>query len=300
MQVLRTPDQRFDDLVDFPFAPHYLEVGGAIGWPLRMHYLDEGPAEAAPILMLHGEPSWSYLYRHMIPPCVAAGHRVVAPDLIGFGRSDKPAAIADYSYARQVAWVRGLIEGLDLRDITLFCQDWGSLIGLRLAAELEPRFARIVLSNGMLPTGDQKSPLAFFLWQSFARFSPWLPVSKIVDFGSARELSAEERRAYDAPFPSSDYLAGARALPLLVPTSPEDPATTANRAAWEVLDRWQKPFATAFSTGDPITRGGDRYVRKRIPGTEGQPHRKLRGGHFVQEDSPAELAAVICEVIADN
>lgn len=287
MKVLRTPDARFADLPDYPFAPHYVEVDG-----VRVHYVDEGPRDAPPILMLHGEPSWSYLYRFMIPPC-AARYRVVAPDLVGFGRSDKPAAVADYSYQRHVDWMTSFVAALDLREVTLVAQDWGSLIGLRLAAEQEGRFARIVIGNGMLVTGDQAMPPVFRLWQAFARWSPWFPIGRIIDRGTFKTLSPAERAAYDAPFPSSRHKAGARAFPRLVPTSPDDPAAPACRRAWEVLERWDKPFLTLFSNGDPITRGGDAYLQRRIPGTEGQPHATVRGGHFLQEDSGPEMAAAI-------
>ncbi|MEM9553048.1 MAG: haloalkane dehalogenase [Acidobacteriota bacterium] len=291
--VLRTPEERFHDLPDYPFEPHYAEVDG-----LRIHYVDEGPRDAAPVLMLHGEPSWSFLYRFMIPIC-AEHHRVIVPDLVGFGKSDKPTKVSDYSYQSHMDWMRGLVvDALDLSDITLFCQDWGSLIGLRLAAEEEARFARIVVGNGFLPTGDQPFPAAFKIWRAFARFSPVFPISKIVDTGTRRQLTADERRAYDAPFPSARHKAGARAFPALVPTSPNDPATPANRAAWEVLERWQKPFLTTFSTGDPITRGADRFLRSRIPGAEGLEHSRVRGGHFLQEDSGPELAAKINALIA--
>jgi haloalkane dehalogenase len=300
MEILRTPSSRFAACKDFPFEPHYVEVGGSVGRLLRMHYVDEGPREAAPILMLHGEPTWSYLYRHMIPPCVAAGHRVIAPDLIGFGRSDKPSSIGDYSYARHVAWVRDLIELLDLREITLVCQDWGSLIGLRLAAEHEQRFARIVLANGMLPTGEQRTPAALEAWLAFARYSPYFPISTIVRAGTKRALDEDELRAYDAPFPSRAYKAGARALPTLVPTHPDDPASPANRAAWQVLERWDKPFLTVFSDGDPITRGGDRYVQKRVPGAAGLAHEIVSGGHFIQEDAPEQLVAATLKLISGS
>jgi haloalkane dehalogenase len=269
-----------------------------------MHTVDEGPRQAAPVLLLHGEPSWSYLYRSMIPICTAAGHRVVAPDLIGFGRSSKPLAVGDYSYQRHVDWVRALIEALDLRDITLFGQDWGSLIGLRLAAELEGRFSRIVIGNGFLPEGTPAAmslrrfgnAAAFLAWRSFARWSPWFRISSIVQFGTARTLDAEELRAYDAPFPDDRYKAGARAFPLLVPITPRDPAAEPNRRAWKELERWEKPFLTAFSDGDPITRGLDRALQDRIPGARGLPHRTLRGGHFLQEDSGRELAKIIAEL----
>ena len=290
MAALRTPESRFANLPDYPFAANYCELslGG-----LRMHYVDEGPREANPVLMLHGEPTWSYLYRHMIPLVAAAGSRVIAPDLIGFGKSDKPSELNDYSYANHMAWLTNLIVQLDLRNITLFCQDWGSLLGLRLAAEHPDRFAAIVVGNGMLPTGDQAMPKAFKIWKNFALYSPWFPISRIVASGCFNALSADERAAYDAPFPSSRFKAGARAFPRLVPTTPNDPATGANRAAWQVLELWQKPFLTCFSKGDPITRGGDIYMRARIPGAKGQPHITVRGGHFLQENSPKELSEAI-------
>lgn len=294
MEVVRTPDARFENLADYPFAPRYVEVGNG----LRMHYVDEGPADAAPVLMLHGEPSWSYLYRKMIPPVAAAGCRVVAPDLIGFGRSDKPTRIDDYTYQRHMDWLGAFVEALDLSETTLVCQDWGSLLGLRYAAENEARFARITVGNGMLPTGDITPPKAFKYWKLFALYSPWFPIARIVNTGTRRDLTKEELCAYNAPFPSGRYKAGTRAFPRLVPTTPDDPASAANRRAWEVLDRWQKPFLTCFSSGDPIMRGGDRYMQKRIPGCEGQPHATLRGGHFLQEDSGPEWAERIVDWIA--
>ncbi len=294
IDALRTPDERFENLPDYPFDAHYVEVGSG----LRMHYVDQGPRDAAPVLMLHGEPSWSYLYRFMIPVCSMAGHRVVAPDLIGFGKSDKPKQVAAYSYQTHMDWLKAFVEALDLRDITLVCQDWGSLLGLRLAAEHEARFARIVVGNGGLPTGDRAMPKAFKIWQAFARYSPWFPIGRLIASGCRRTLDPAERQAYDAPFPSSSYKAGARAFPRLVPTSPSDPAAPANRIAWEILGRWQKPFLTTFSNGDPITRGGDRWLQKHIPGAEGQPHVTLRGGHFLQEDDGPRFAAAVNDLIA--
>lgn len=294
MDYYRVSDTFFDNLKDYPFKPHYVDVNG-----LRMHYLDEGPKEANPILMLHGEPSWSYLYRHMIPVCVGAAHRVIAPDLIGFGKSDKPKKIKDYSYQAHMDWMTTFIRSLDLTEIILVCQDWGSLVGLRLAAENEARFAAVVVGNGMLPTGDQKTSIAFKIWQTFALFSPWFPIERIIDFGCFKKLDKEEKRAYRAPFPSSKYKAGARAFPKLVPVTAHDPATDANRKAWEVLAKWHKPFLTAFSNGDPITRGGDKYMQKRIPGAIGRRHVTLKGGHFLQEDAGIEFAEVINQLIKD-
>ena len=296
MDVLRTPDERFEGLSDFPFEPQYVEVDG-----LRMHYVEAGPAAADPVLLLHGEPSWSYLYRFMIPPLQAAGHRVIAPDLVGFGRSDKPTRVEDYSYARHVAWLATFLERLDLRRITLFCQDWGSLIGLRLVAEHGARFARVVLSNGGLPTGDITLPKAFYLWRGFARYSPWFPIGRIVSGGCVRSLSAAERRAYDAPFPSGRYKAGTRAFPRLVPTTPDDPAVAANVAAWASLRQWHKPFLTAFSSRDPITRGGERLFVDGVPGCRGQEHVTVHAaGHFVQEDKGPELAGIVDRFITAN
>lgn len=296
MQILRTSDSRFENLPGYHFASHYADVGG-----LQMHYVDEGAADGATVLLLHGEPSWSYLYRHMIPPLRDAGFRVIAPDLIGFGKSDKPDRKADYSYARHVAWMTRFIEALDLRAITLFCQDWGSLIGLRVAAGIEERFARIALGNGGLPTGDQAMPRAFMVWQAFARFSPWFPLGKIIQRGTVTHLPDDVVAAYDAPFPSGRYKAGARAFPLLVPTRPDDPASAANRAAWEVFKRWQKPFLTCFSNRDPITRGGEKIWQHTVPGARDQQHVKiLNAGHFLQEDKGNELAALVIRFIEAN
>jgi haloalkane dehalogenase len=293
MEALRTPDDRFIGLPGYDFSPHYVDIDG-----LRMHYVDEGPAEADPVLLLHGEPSWSYLYRKMIPVLAAAGHRVVAPDLIGFGKSDKPTAIGDYSYAGHVDWIRRFIETLDLNNITLFCQDWGSLIGLRVAAENEERFARIALGNGFLPTGDEEVPRAFKIWRAFARWSPWFPIGRIIQSGTIIELSKEEMAAYDAPFPSAKYKAGARAFPRLVPTTPDNPASDANRRAWGAFERWDKPFLTTFSNRDPITRGGDRPFQSKVPGAQHLEHAKIRNaGHFLQEDKGKELAEVLVTFI---
>lgn len=294
MDVLRTPEDRFKRLLDYPFSPHYADVGG-----VRMHYVDEGPQDANPILMLHGEPSWSYLYRHMIPICAAAGHRVIAPDLIGFGKSDKPTGVSDYSYQAHMDWLQSLLDQLQLTRITLVCQDWGSLLGLRLAAENEERFRAIVVGNGMLPTGDQKVPTAFHLWKNFALYSPWFPIGRIINAGCFRKLGPDELRAYDAPFPNSKYKAGTRAFPRLVPVTPNDPACDANRRAWTILEKWQKPFLTTFSNGDPITRGGDRYMQERIPGAKGMPHITLTGGHFLQEDSPVQFAQAVNELLRE-
>ena len=296
MDALRTPDERFANLPDYPFAPNYTTVDG-----LRMHYVDEGEADAPIVLLLHGEPSWSYLYRHMIPPIVSAGLRAIAPDLVGFGRSDKLAKKSDYSYASHVAWMHAFLGNLDLRDITLVCQDWGSLIGLRAAAEDPDRFAAIVLANGGLPTGDQEMPKAFRYWRAFASLSPWFPIGRIVDSGTAMSLSADVIAAYDAPFPTSAFKAGARAFPRLVPITPDDPAAEANRAAWRALEAWDKPFLTAFSNRDPITRGGEKMFQRKVPGCRNQAHTTIRGGgHFLQEEKGPELAQVVVDFVRKN
>ncbi len=293
MDALRTPDERFANLPGYRFSPHYVDVAG-----LRLHYVDEGPRTAAPVLMLHGEPSWSYLYRKMIPILVAAGQRAVAPDLIGFGRSDKPLRREDYTYQRHVDWIRGLMEALDLRQITLVCQDWGGLIGLRLAAEHEERFARIVAANTFLPTGDVQPGDAFKAWQRYSQEAPEFHVGGIVRGGCVTDLAADVVAAYDAPFPDDRYKAGARQFPMLVPTSPNDPASAANRQAWGVLSRWQKPFLTAFSDSDPITRGADRLLQQGIPGALDQPHTTITGaGHFLQEDQGEALARVVVDFV---
>jgi haloalkane dehalogenase len=296
MKLLRTPDERFADLPGYPFAPRYVEIADG----LRVHHLDEGPADAAPVLLLHGEPSWSYLYRSMVPPLVAAGHRVVVPDLVGFGRSDKPAEQADHTYQRHVDWMAEVVfDRLDLRDITFFGQDWGGLIGLRLVAAQPDRFARVVVGNTGLPTGERPPTDAFLAWQTFARETEEFPVGAIVAGGCATRPSDEVIAAYDAPFPDDSYKAGARAMPTLVPTSPDDPSHAANVAAWEVLRTFDKPFLCAFSDADPITKGGERVFLREVPGAEGQAHTTIEGGgHFLQEDKGPELAEVIDRFIA--
>ncbi|ORV84234.1 haloalkane dehalogenase [Mycolicibacterium iranicum] len=296
MDVLRTPDECFADLPDFPFTPHYVEVDG-----LRMHYLDEGPADAPVVLLLHGEPSWSYLYRWMIPVLVDAGLRAVAIDLVGFGRSDKPTHREDYTYQAHVDWTWAAIEAIGLTGITLVCQDWGGLIGLRLVGEHPDRFARVVAANTTLPTGDQHPGEAFLAWQRFSQETPDFAVGNIVNGGCVSTLPADVIAAYDAPFPDDSYKAGARQFPTLVPTSPDDPAAPANRAAWEGLRRFDKPFLCAFSDSDPITRGADAALRKFIPGAQGQPEVTIAGGgHFLQEDKGRELAAVVVDFINAN
>ncbi|MDP5185368.1 haloalkane dehalogenase [Blastococcus sp. BMG 814] len=300
METLRTPDERFADLPGFPYEPRYVEVDDGEGGRLRIAYVDEGPADGETVLLLHGEPSWSFLYRRMIPVLVEAGLRVVAPDLVGFGRSDKPVERSAYTYARHVGWMRqALLDELDLREVTFVGQDWGGLIGLRLVAENPDRFARVVVANTGLPTGDQRMSEAFLAWQRFSQESPEFHIGRIVGNGTVGGLAPEVLAAYDAPFPDDRYTAGARQFPALVPTSPDDPAAAANRAAWEVLMSWEKPFLTAFSDGDPITGGGDRVFQKLVPGARGMAHTTLPGGgHFLQEDVGPELARVVADLVA--
>lgn len=292
MELLRTPDDRFAALADWPYLPNYLQLG-----ELRVAYVDEGPRDGQVVLCLHGEPSWSYLYRKMIPPLVQAGLRVIAPDLPGFGRSDKPAARSDYTYQRHVDWLRGLLDGLALPPATLFCQDWGGLLGLRLAGEEPERFARIVACNTFLPTGDLPLPPAFFAWQQFSQTLPTMPVGAIIARGCSRPMSPQSIAAYDAPFPDPSYQAGARQFPLLVPTTPNDPAAEANRRAWQGLRSFRRPFVTAFGDADPITRGADRLLQEHIPGAAGMPHVTMQAGHFAQEDTGEELAKLISAFI---
>ena len=337
MQILRTPEDRFAELDGYPFASRYAEVPAGDGSVLRMHYVDEGPPDGELVLCLHGQPTWSYLYRKMIPLLTAAGRRVVAPDFIGFGKSDKPAERSDYTYANHVAWLKGFLEALDLKDITLVCQDWGGLIGLRAAAETPERFARIVAANtglpdanglegeaaqaandamtahyaslpvhgsapemGMAMVGD-RSGMGFLHWVKFCAESPGFHVGGVVGFSCGGVLSDAEVAAYDAPFPDETYKAGARQFPTLVPIRPDNPAVPANRAAWRVFEAWDKPFLTAFSDGDPVTAGAHKRFQERVPGAQGQRHVTIEGaGHFLQEQAPGPLSEAVLQFMADN
>jgi haloalkane dehalogenase len=299
MEFLRTPDDRFEGLVEFPFEPHYSEIPDEDGGELRVHYLDEGPSDGQVVLLLHGEPSWSFLYRHVIPVLVDAGLRAIAPDLVGFGRSDKPTPRSEYTFARHVEWMRSLLfHRLNLSGITLVCQDWGGLIGLRLVAEHTDRFARVVAANTFLPTGDERVGEAFLAWLEFSQEVEVFPVGQIVNSGCTTDLSPEVIAGYDAPFPDQRFTEGARQFPTLVPIRPDDPASASNRAAWEILRSFDRPFLTAFSDRDPITAGSDRALQERIPGAEGQPHTTIEGGgHFLQEDRGPELARVVVDFV---
>jgi len=301
MKVLRTPDHCFDNLPDYSFKPNYVNVDDGDGGELRVHYLDEGAPDGRFVLLMHGEPSWSYLYRKMIPGLVAEGYRVIAPDLPGFGRSDKPAERSDYTYQRHVDWMTRWLEALDLQDIVLFCQDWGGLIGLRLLTAQPHRFSGVVAANTFLPTGDVPAGDVFLEWQEFSQNVPEFPVGKIIDGATVSELSDEVKAAYDAPYPDESYKSGARQFPLLVPIKPDDPSSESNRAAWKVLSKLAIPFLTAFSDKDPVSAGGDKAFQKMVAGASGQNHVVTKdGGHFLQEDKGEELADVIVGFVNDN
>lgn len=304
MKALRTPDTQFENLPAYSFAPQYLEIdsqGAAGGGKLRVHYIDEGPRDAEVVLMMHGEPSWCYLYRKMIPLFVEAGYRAIAVDLVGFGRSDKPVERTDYTYARHVAWMNDWFAQMQIKNVTLVCQDWGGLIGLRLVTGNPDSFARVVTANTMLPTGDHDPGEAFKAWREYSQTTPDFDAGKIVSRAVTCTLDQAVIDAYNAPYPDDTYKAGARQFPTLVPASVDDPERDANLAAWEILRQWQKPFLTAFSDSDPITRGGEKVFRKLVPGCEGQPHTTIKdGGHFLQEDRGEALAKACIEFMRAN
>lgn len=300
MTILQTPADRFLNLPDYPFAPHYVSVGDETQ-PLQLHYIDEGDTNAPVVLLLHGEPSWSYLYRKMIPIFVEVGYRAIAPDLIGFGKSDKILEREAHSYNQHVSWLTDFITRLDLQGVTLVAQDWGGLLGLRVLAENESRFARVSIANTGLPTGDQPPSEAFLQWRAFSQTVPEFPTGFILQGATVRQLTDAELAAYDAPFPDETYKAAARMFPVLVPISPDDPAAEPNRRAWAALMQWQKPFLTCFSDQDPVTRGADAVFQKLVPGAKKQPHQTLvGGGHFLQEDVGEAWARTTVALIQAN
>jgi haloalkane dehalogenase len=303
--LLRTPDARFANLPDFPFEPRYLDLDDPDFGPLRMHYIDEGPRDAPLALMLHGEPTWSYLYRKMIPPVVAAGYRAVAPDMIGFGRSDKFATRAPYTYDRFVAWTAQFVRRLDLTRITLVGQDWGGPIGLRVLSEMPDRFAAVLAANTLLPTceappnGVAPWPGAQIAnWVELCRTATDLPIPEIIAAVCTKRPPAEALAGYDAPFPDASYKAATLAITGLVPIDPTKPGIAENRRAWHVLDRFEKPFLTAFSDGDPSTKPWEAVFRQRVPGAAAQPRIEIaHAGHFLQEEQGEALAAALVALL---
>jgi len=291
VRALRTPQDRFAALPDFGYPPRYADVGG-----LRMAYVAAGPPDGEPVLLLHGEPSWSFLYRKVLPVLADAGLRAIAADLVGFGRSDKPAEMSDHSYARHVEWVRALaFDALGLSGVTLVGQDWGGLIGLRLVAEHPGRFARVVAANTGLPTGDHPMPEVWLRFREVVGTAPVLGISRLVQAGCRSVLAGEVLAAYEAPFPDESFKAGPRVMPSLVPTTPGDPASAANRAAWQQLSAWDKPFLVAFSDSDPITGAMAPILKAAVPSAA---ETVIEGaGHFLQEDAGERLGTVIADFI---
>ena len=296
MEILRTPESRFEAIPDYNFESHYVQVRD----DLRMHYLDEGVRTGPVVLLLHGEPSWSYLYRKMIPILAKYGFRTIAPDLIGFGKSDKPVDQSSYSYQNHVDWLKRFVQTLELNNIILFCQDWGGLAGLRVVADMEDRFSMVVASNTFLPTGQVPVPEVFLKWREFSQRSPDFDIGRVIDKGTSRPLSPEVIEAYNAPFISEDYKAGARIFPMLVPIDADDPESEKNRTAWEKFRRWHKPFLTIFGDKDFIMKGADTVFQKLVPGAAGQDHVTLDAGHFIQEEQGEELARRIIDFYAKN
>ena len=292
MTLLRTPDERFQGLSDYAFEPHYITISDSDGSKIRVHYVDEGPREAPTILLMHGNPTWVYLYRFMIPGLVAAGNRVIAVDLVGCGRSDKPAKRSDYNQARHVEWMSRWLEAADLNDITLFCQDWGGTIGLHLVADYPDRFARVIASNTGLPTGQGNKALK--LWQLIMRFFWAFPFKRAMGSALMRPLSDEEWAAYTAPFATLRQQAGVLTFPRLIGVTPDNPSAQGNRAALEKLGSFEKPFLTLFGGKDPMSKGAKARLQKTIPGSRGQAHKVYpEAGHFIQEEVPNELVADI-------
>ena len=299
MKFLNTPEENFVNLEGYTFESNFLEIEHG----MKVHYVDAGPSDSSEtILLMHGEPSWSYLYRSMIPPLVEAGFRCIAPDLIGFGKSSKPTEQSSYTYENHIRWMQEVIDQLSLNNMTLFGQDWGGLVGLRIVAQNEEKFKRIVVSNTFLPTGDRKPSEAFLKWQAFSQKVEQFPVEFVMQGATTTESSSEILRGYRAPFPNDDYTAGAKIFPMLVPTTPDDPESENNREAWKnVFTKWNKPLITLFGDSDPVTAGADKAFQKLVPGASGQDHATIKaGGHFIQEDQGPVLAQHIIQFIANN
>jgi len=302
MDFVRTPDERFANIPDWPYAPVYTDVKANDGTDteLRVAHYEAGAADAKEtVIMMHGEPTWSFLYRKMMKTFLAAGHRVIAPDLVGFGRSDKPTLKTDYTYERHVDWMNQWLNINNFSGLTMMCQDWGGLIGLRLVTANVDRFDRVVVSNTGLPMYGKEPSKAFRAWQKFSQEVPVFDVGKLCQGGALSTLSDAEIAAYDAPFPDETFKSAARIFPTLYPDGENDPSNIANKKAWEILEGFTKPFLCAFSDGDPISAGGERAFIGKVPGTANQPHTTIvGGGHFVQEDKGEELAGVINDFMA--
>lgn len=294
-QVVRTPESRFESIKDYPFTGHYLQVEA----DLRMHYVDEGNSENPVILLLHGEPSWSYLYRYMIP-ILSEHFRVIAPDLIGFGKSDKLVSKELYSYQSHLDWVTTFVEQLNLKNTLLFCQDWGGLLGLRLVTQMSDRFSMVIASNTTLPTGRPAIPESFLKWREFSQNSADFDIARVIDTGTVQPLSKETYEAYNAPFPSEEYKAGARIFPTLVPAEEDHPESRKNLLAWSRLKEWKKPFLTIFGSEDNIMLGAEKAFQRFVPGAQGQDHKILHAGHFIQEEKGPELAKAIIDFYEKN
>ena len=296
MQILRTPSERFSDIPDYPFSENWFEVDLGGGLTARQHYVDEGDKDAPTVLLFHGEPSWSFLYRKMIPILAEAGFRVLAPDLIGFGKSDKPDDIEFFTYQRHVDWLKQWRAAVEPRPATLFCQDWGGLLGLRMVADDPELFTCVVASNTFLPAGGTPPP-AFLAWRTFAKTSPDFMIGPLLDRACQTPLTEAEIAAYDAPFPDEPSKAAARAFPGLVPVEDGMAGVAENKAAWHSLAAFEKPFLTLFGEEDPITKGAEKHLIERIKGASGLDHRTLSPcGHFCQEDQPEALAQGVIDL----
>lgn len=294
MKVLRTPDACFEGLPDYNYQPHYTTVQADDGTPLRFHYIDEGPADAEPIVLIHGNPTWSYLYRHMIPELLKTGRRVIALDLMGCGRSDKPSSKSDYTLARHCDWMQQWLIANDLKNITLFCQDWGGTLGLNLVANHPERFDRVIASNTGVPTGTGGNRW-LRIWLAAMRYAPFFPWRLAFRKTLLREMTLQEYAAFEkAPFPARKYQAGIIKFPALITVFPDHPEVDINRDTWRKLKSFDKPFLTLFGNRDPVSKGFEKAIQRSIPGAHGQAHKIIDGGgHFIQEDKPAELVAEI-------
>ncbi len=291
MKIIRSPEERFMALPDFPFAPNYFDLTDNEFPGLRMHYLDEGSPEAPVVLLMHGQGCWSYIFRHMIPVLTEAGLRVIAPDFIGFGRSDKLPSTEDYSFQKHVDWIINFLDGMMLQDINAYLFDWGGFFGLRIAGERPEFFSRIALSNTNLPHGDARGRDWFIKWRAEQFAMPRFPQGEMVNEGAHFKLSPETIAAFDAPYPDESYKTGPRRFPMILPISADDPASPANAQAWKQLGKWQKPVLTLFSAAFEGSAMGPERLIEHIPGCRNQEHALLEEANFyLVEDQPVEIA----------